>query len=110
MLLSIVSIIVNAIYHIVLNMDLYTDRAALPDGTIGEWHRSPVSSLAVADQSYLLHLQIFFAVICVGTSLLIMFGVKNHIIRIIQRISLITSTVMFITIMSVAANIHPKYA
>ena len=53
MLLSVVSIIANTIYYIILNIRLYTDEAAMPDGTIKKWHHSPAARLAIADQSAL---------------------------------------------------------
>ena len=110
MLLSVVSIIANTIYYIILNIRLYTDRAAMPDGTIKKWHRSPAARLAIADQSALLYIQLVLMSLCMVTGLLIIFGVKNQIIRVVSRISMIASSVMFIIIMIVTANIHVKYA
>ena len=54
--------------------------------------------------------QLFFAVICIITSLLIIFGVKNMVIRKIQLISMIASTVMFAVIMFVSGNTFVNYA
>ena len=110
MLLSVVSIIANVIYYIILNISLYTDRAAMPDGTIKKWHRSPAARLAIADQSALLYIQLALMIISVVTGFLVIFGVKKRIIRVIQRISMIASAVMFIMIMIVTAKIHVKYA
>ena len=49
-------------------------------------------------------------ILCMVTGLLIIFGVKNQIIRVVSRISMTASSVMFIIIMIVTANIHVKYA
>lgn len=110
MLLSILSILVNAVFLIVLNLDLYTDRAMMPTGGIREWHRSPVSSLAIADQSILFFIQLALVAVSIVSSALILFGVRADIVRKIQLISLIASAVMFIVIMIVTSNSHAKYA
>ena len=43
MLMSILSIIANIAYFVVLNMNLYTDRAMMPNGEMREWYRSPLT-------------------------------------------------------------------
>ena len=81
MLLNILSIIVNVIYFIVLRTELYTDRAMLPDGNMREWQHSPIDRLYAADKPGLLYLQLLFAVVSVITGVLILFGVRNDIVR-----------------------------
>ena len=110
MLLSILSILVNVVFLIVLNLALYTDRAMMPTGEIREWHRSPVSRLAIADQSILFYIQLALVAVSIVSSALILFGVRADIVRKIQLISLIASAVMFIVIMIVTSNSHAKYA
>ena len=110
MLLAIISIVVNIAYFVVLNIELYTDYAIMPTGEVREWHRSPVTRLNISDQSFLLYLQIALAAVSVITSVLLLFGVRSSIIKTIQLISTIGSTVMFIIIMIVTANSHAHYA
>ena len=109
MLITILSIILNIAYFVVLNINIYTDRAMMPTGEIREWHRSPIARLNIADQSFLIYLQIVFAAVSIITSVLFLFGVRNNIIKIIQLVSTIGSTIMFIIIMIVTSNLHAKY-
>ena len=109
MLITILSIILNIAYFVVLNLNIYTDRAMMPTGEIREWHRSPITRLNIADQSFLIYLQIVFAAVSIITSVLFLFGVRNNIIKIIQLVSTIGSTIMFIIIMIVTSNLHAKY-
>ena len=110
MLMAILSIIVNIAYFVVLNMNIYTDRATMPTGEIREWHRSPIARLNIADQSVLFYLQMILAAVSIITSVLFLFGVRNRMIRIIQLVSVIGSTIVFIIIMIVTSNSHAKYA
>ena len=110
MLVSILSIIVNIAYFVVLNMNIYTDRAMMPTGEIREWHRSPIARLNIADQSFLFYLQIVLAAASIITSVLFLFGVRCRKIRTIQLVSIIGSTIVFIIIMIVTSNSHAKYA
>ena len=109
MLITILSIILNIAYFVVLNLNIYTDRAMMPTGEIREWHRSPITRLNIADQSFLIYLQIVFAAVSIITSVLFLFGVRNNIIKIIQLVSTIGSTIVFIIIMIVTSNLHAKY-
>ena len=109
MLITILSIILNIAYFVVLNLNIYTDRAMMPTGEIREWHRSPITRLNIADQSFLIYLQIIFAAVSIITSVLFLFGVRNNIIKIIQLVSTIGSTIVFIIIMIVTSNLHAKY-
>ena len=110
MLITILSIIVNILFFVVLNLNIYTDRAMMPTGEVREWHRSPIARLNIADQSFLIYLQIVFAAVSIITSVLFLFGVRNSIIRTIQLVSAIGSTIIFLIIMIVTANSHAKYA
>ena len=110
MLTTILSIIVNIAYLVVLNMNIYTDRAMMPTGEVREWHRSPIARLSIADQSLLIYLQIVIAAVSIITSVLFLFGVRNKTIRTIQLVSVIGSTIVFIIIMIVTSNSFAKYA
>ena len=110
MLMTILSIIINIAYFIVLNMDIYTDRAMMPTGEIREWHRSPIARLNIADQSFLFYLQMILAAVSIITSVLFLFGVRDRIIRTVQLVSVIGSTIVFIIIMIVTSDSHANYA
>ena len=110
MLMTILSIIANIAYFIVLNINIYTDRAMMPTGEVREWQRSPIARLSIADQSFLLYLQIVLAAVSIITSVLFLFGVRSRMIRTIQLVSIIGSTIVFIIIIIVTANSHAKYA
>ena len=109
MLRYIVSILVNVIYCVVLNLELYTDRAVMPGGQIREWRRSPLGRLGVSGQPWLAVLQIVLTAVSIVTSGLVLFGVKSRTVKTLQLISTIASTLMFILIMIVTANTHAKY-
>ena len=109
MMMSILSIIVNIAYFVILNTALYTDRAKMPTGEIREWHRSPVARLNLSGQSFLFYLEIVLAAVSILTSVLLMFGVRSSIIKTIQLVSTIGSTVMFVIIMIVTANSNVRY-
>ena len=109
MLMTILSIIVNIAYPVVLNIDFYTDRAKMPTGEIREWHRSPVARLNLSGQSFLFYLEIVLAVVSIIASVLLLLGVRKSIIKTIQLVSTIGSTVMFVIIMIVTANSNVRY-
>jgi len=110
MLRSIISIILNVLYFVILNIPMYTDKAHMADGSVREWHRSPVDRLNISDMPWLFYLQIAISVICTVTSLLMMFGVKVKVVRTIQLISLIVSAIVFVAILIITSNSHAKYA
>ena len=110
MLMTILSIIVNIAYFAVLNIKIYTDQAMMPSGDVKEWHRSPFARLNIAGQPFLLYLQIVLAAVSIITSVLVLFGVRSSIIRTIQLVSTIGSTIVFIIIMIVTSNSHVNYA
>ncbi|MBR0138632.1 MAG: hypothetical protein IJM15_09500 [Erysipelotrichaceae bacterium] len=109
MLKGIISIIANKAYILILYLPFYTDRAHMPDGKIREWKRSPVDRLAMADENWLFSLQLVLSAVSIITSLLTVLGIKSNIIKAVQLISLIASTVMFVIILIVTNNIHAKY-
>jgi len=109
MILSIISIVVNILFIVVLKLDLYTDKIPMPDGDVRTWRGSPADRLDAASKSGLFYLQIFLAAVSVITSILIICGVKNNVVKIIQIASLIASAVLFIVIMVIAQTTHPKY-
>ena len=108
-ILYILSVIVNAVYFIILRMDLYTDVYHLPDGEMGVKHRSPISSLSHADMYGLFKLELFLMVVSIITSILMMFGVKNNIVKIAQIVSTVASTAVFIIILVIAGNVKLRY-
>jgi hypothetical protein len=110
MLLSILSILLNIAYVVVLNISFYTDRAPMPTGQFREWHRSPLDRLNIADQSVLFYLQIVLSAVSVITSVLRLFGVRGRALNTVQLISTIASTIVFIIIMIVTSNAYAKYA
>ena len=107
---NILPILLNAVYCVVLNLDIYTDRARMPDGGIREWKRSPLTRLNISGQSAFAYLQLILVAISVITSVLLLVGVKNNIVRYVQIISTIASTVVFIVIMILTGNSHVNYA
>ena len=109
MLKGLLSIIANGAYILLLYIPFYTDRAHMPDGTVRTWKRSPVTRLAQADENWLFSLQLILSAVSVISSVLVMFGVKNAIVKAVQTISLIASTAMFIAIIVITFNIHAKY-
>ena len=80
------------------------------DREVREWHRSPITRLSIADQSFLAYLQIVLAAVSIITSVLFLFGVRNRMIRTIQLVSVIGSTFVFIIIMIATSDSHAKYA
>ncbi len=110
MLMTVLSIIANITFFVVLNMNIYTDRAIMPTGEIREWNRSPIARLNIADQSFLIYLQIVFAAVSIITSVLFLFGTRSSIIKTIRLVSIIGSTIVFIIIMIVTSISHAKYA
>ena len=109
MLISILSFILNAVFYVVLNTGIYTDRAKMPNGGVREWQRSPVTRLNIMDRSVLYYLQLFFVAVSVITSVLILLGVKPSIVKTIQIISTAASVITFIVIMIVTSNSHVNY-
>lgn len=110
MLLYIISIILNAAFIAVLNLSFYTDRTAMPTGEALVRHRSPIDRLYIMDKPALLYLQLAIAAVSVITSILLICGVKNGVVKTVQLISTAASAVMFIIIMIVTSNSGVRYA
>ena len=109
MLISIVSIIANVLFLVMLNVKFYTDRAFMPDGERMVWHLSPLDKLDAIDKRFLWYFQIAIAAVSIISSILFMIGVKNNVVKIVQYISLAASALMFVIIMIVAAFTQAKY-
>ena len=107
---NILTILLNVLYCIVLNIDLYTDRAMMPSGQIREWKRSPLTRLNISDRSGLAYLQFFLAAVSILTAVLRALGVRNNTVRYLWIISTVASTVVFVAIMILTANSHVNYA
>lgn len=110
MLLSIVSLILNILYCVVLNLELYTDRAVMPTGEIREWHRSPITRLQISDKTLFLYLQAAFVVVSILASVLILLGVRNSVVHTVCLVCTIASTVTFAVIMFMTGNAHVNYS
>ena len=92
-----------------MNLNLYTDRAVMSDGLEREWQRSPLDRLNTADKTWLFYIQIIVSAISIITSILLLAGVKNNVVKTIQMISTAASVIVFVIIMVVATTTHPKY-
>ena len=110
MLISIISIVANILFFVVLNLNIYTDRTSFPDGSTREWQRSPLARLELSDQRYLFYLQIAVAAVSVITSILVICGVKSNAVKIIRNVSSVLSLIVFIILMIASSNTHAKYA
>ncbi len=110
MLLSILSIVANILFFVVLNLSLYTDRAMMPGGQIRQWQRSPIDRLRISDQQALLYLQVLFAAVSVVCSVLVLCGVKNSVVKKLRLIGTIASAAVFLAIMILTGAAQPRYA
>ena len=110
MLLSILSIVANILFFVVLHLSIYTDRAMMPGGQVRQWQRSPIDRLRISGQPALLYLQILFAAVSVVTGILLLCGVKNSVVKKVRLISTIASAAMFLVIMIVTGAVQPRYA
>jgi TRAP-type uncharacterized transport system fused permease subunit len=110
MLISIISIIANVLFFVVLNINFYTDRTSFPDGSVREDQRSPLGRLELSDQRYLFYLQTALAAVSIIMSVLVLFGVKNNAVKLIRNISSAASLIVFIIIIIATGNTHAKYA
>ena len=108
LILSIASIIANIIYFIVLRMELFTDRAILPDGE-HVYTYTPIEKLSSTGSTGMVSLQLMFAVISVILAILFIVGIKKKAVIIAWIVSVAASTVLFILILSAAAAVHLKY-
>ena len=109
MLFSIIAILANILFFVILKLNIYTDTAILPGGQTSIFQRSAFDSLFAADLSFLLYIQIICAAVSVISSVLVIIGVKFWLIRKIRNISTIVSAVLFVIILIVTGFIHPKF-
>ena len=77
MLRSLISVVVNIVYCVVLNLTLFTDRAVMPGGEVRQWRHSAIGRLGLSGQSALVYLQLFFTAVSLVTSGMMLFGVKT---------------------------------
>ena len=110
MLLNVASIVANVLFFLIMNMQIYTDRAKMPNGETRTWRRSPISRLSISGRTWLVWLQFVFAVLSVVTCILVMCGVKTRVIRIVQTAATVGSAIMFIAVMIVSGDTHVNYA
>lgn len=110
MLLSVCAIVVNVIFQVVVNLEIYTDTAHFPDGSVRTWQRSPLTRLAIEDKSYLYYLQLVFAIISVVTSIMVLLKVKHSLVKTVQLVSTGLAILLFVIIMILTSNSHTKYA
>lgn len=109
MIINIISIILNIVFFVIINQNLFTDHSVMIDGTQREWQRSPLDRLYAADKAWLFYLQIIVSAISIITNILVIVGVKNSVVKTIQAITTAASVIVFIVIMAVALTTHPKY-
>ncbi len=109
MLMSIIAFVANAVFYLLLNREIYVDRALMPDGGYREWHRSAVTRLRISGQTWILYLELAFMAVSIISSVLVILGVKAGAVKVIQLVSLMAVTVMFIIIMIVTANQNVRY-
>ena len=109
-MLNVLSILANAAILVILNVPFYTDRMPMPDGETRVWHRSPFDRLQMADNGFLLYLQLALAAVSVISAVLALCGVGGETMKKVRTASLIASAVLFAAILIVTANTHVKYA
>lgn len=109
MVLSIISIIANITFNIIIFLKLFTARVHMPDGGLSIYHLSALDKLNAADLTILVYLQILISMVAVILSIFVLGKVKADIMKKPQIISFIASVVMFIVLMIVTILIHPKY-
>ena len=107
-IIGIVSIIAHIIFVVIFNLVIFTDRAILPDGE-RIYHRSILDRLEVGGSNGILFFQILFGAISIVTGILMFFGIKNNVLKIVQIASTVASIITFIIIFLTASGIHPKY-
>ena len=109
MVLSIISIIVNIAFNVIIFLKLFTARVHMPDGGLSVYHFSALDKLNAAELTILVYLQILISMVAVILSIFALGKVKADIMKKPQIISFIASVVMFIVLMIVTILIHPKY-
>ncbi len=107
---SVLSILANIVYILILNASLYTDRAAMPNGEIREWHHSPLYRLSSADQMFLFYFLLVCIAVSAVTAILKLAGMRSDTVHKVWLISSILSAAVFFLIMIITGNTHVKYA
>jgi hypothetical protein len=109
MILQIISIVLNIVFCIVLNLNLYTDSAMMPTGQMRYWKRSPLTRLNIMGRHEFAYVQFAFAALSAVTAIMIIAGVKSSLVRKIWIAGTLASTAVFIIIMVMTSNSHAKY-
>ena len=107
--MSIISIIADILYIVVLNIPLYTDRAVMPGGDFRMWHLSPLQRLQGGDLTFLFYLELLCVAVSIITAILLRAKTGSAVLKKVWAVSSVVSLLLFVTIMIVAANIHLKY-
>ena len=97
-------------FCVVLNLNLYTDSAMMPDGHMRYWKRSPLTRLNIMDRHRFAYVQFIFAAISVLSAILLIFGVKAEIVRKMWIVSTVASVVIFVIIMVMTSNSYAHYS
>ena len=109
MILSIISIVANVVFFVLMRIEFFTDRYVLPGDDYRERSLSALDKLDQAGKPELVYIYLFFAVICIIASILVMFGLKHSVVKIIRLVSLIASVLVFAFIMFTALFTHATY-
>lgn len=109
MILSIISIVANIVFFVVLRLELFVDKATLPDGITRTYKWNAFDRLSAADMNWLATLQIALMVISIISAILVLAGIKNNVVKIIRLASLICSAIVFAIIMITSYNTHATY-
>ncbi len=110
MLLTVLSVVLTAIYYVVLNTQLYTDRVAMPSGETRTWRRSPASRLSLSDRTWLLYLHGAVSVFSILFGILRLLGIREDVFLIAQIICILVAAILFAAAMLLSRNSHAKYA
>lgn len=106
---SIISIIANIAFNVIIFLKLFKDRVHMPDGGVNVYHLSALDKLNAAELTVLVYLQILISMVAVIFSIFVLSKFKIDVMKKPQIISFIASVVMFVVLMIVAVLIHPKY-
>ena len=109
-MLSIISFILHGVCIAVLNMQIYTDTARLPDGGTRQWHRSPIDRLNLAGTGWLLYLYLALAAVSALTGILVLCGAQSGTVRKVQIAANAATVLLFILIMILTSNANARYA
>ncbi len=108
-MMSILSIIADILYIVVLNIPLYTDRAVMPGGDARVWRLSPLQRLQGGDLSFLFYLELLCIAVSIAAAVLMRIKTGSAVLKKVWAVSSVISLLLFVTIMIITANIHLKY-